>query len=485
MEDDDLWDDLLLPSRTTTPMDDLWPDYYADQEEAFAIAMLDRYLNTKEEDDLLSLNREYQACLLQELAKLEGCLEDSRQLSVGRSRSWFTARMPSHVKERLKLCPLPFMGEGEAEWTQREDEALRKAILHLNRRFLLDQLQLPPDAAIEQVKQVGDLELLTMNVEGIPWAEVPERADLVRRGRSAAACRQRWLHHLHPLVNQAAWTETEDALLCDQKRTSVWQCPLPDRSPWQCIQRSVMLHGLTMGKWTAEEDARLLELIARLGRRWGDVAAALGGQRTPAQCAHRFGKTLDPQIRRGRWSREEDSLLQAAVSVHGQRDWWLVASYVSGRTDVQCRERYVNVLNEEVERGDWTEAEDAILREAVGRLGEGRWSEIAQSCLPRRTDNQCWRRWKHLTGQKSNERVKPRHQKLREVGSTANSQKLRQPSSGVKPVKRPRGRPRKHPLPPPTPEPEDRRRSQRLVTKQVSLLDEGSDDTIEIVEEHE
>lgn len=37
-----------------------------------------------------------------------------------------------------------------------------------------------------------------------------------------------------------------------------------------------------------------------------------------------------------------------AMALHG-RKWSLVAKLVPGRTDVQCRERYMNVLNP----GEW------------------------------------------------------------------------------------------------------------------------------------
>ena len=49
------------------------------------------------------------------------------------------------------------------------------------------------------------------------------------------------------------------------------------------------------GRWTSEEDAILLESVAKYGKRWYEVARALPG-RTDDQCAKRFKEAVDPSI---------------------------------------------------------------------------------------------------------------------------------------------------------------------------------------------
>jgi hypothetical protein len=72
------------------------------------------------------------------------------------------------------------------------------------------------------------------------------------------------------------------------------------------------------------------------------------------QCINRWSKSVRPDITRGRWSKEEDELLKAAVEACG-RSWKAVAPRVKGRTDAQCRERYMNLLNPDINKGPWSE----------------------------------------------------------------------------------------------------------------------------------
>ena len=56
----------------------------------------------------------------------------------------------------------------------------------------------------------------------------------------------------------------------------------------------------------------------------------------------RWSKTLNPVRKKtGKWDIVEDKQLKIAVSVYGPRNWKMIASHVPGRTDVQCRERFV------------------------------------------------------------------------------------------------------------------------------------------------
>jgi hypothetical protein len=185
--------------------------------------------------------------------------------------------------------------------------------------------------------------------------------------------------------------------------------------------------GTTMAKsgvkWTPEEDEKLTEAVKKFGdKNWQSVATALGGLRSGQQCLHRWQKTLNPNIRRGRWDQSEDNLLTMAIKAYGAGNWRLVQKHVPGRTDVQCRERWVNVLDPSVKSSDgWTAAEEAHLLDVVKSQPAGKWSLVAKvhndgmlesyqrevtesieknTSAPQkpalRTDNQCWRRWKAL-----------------------------------------------------------------------------------------
>lgn len=110
---------------------------------------------------------------------------------------------------------------------------------------------------------------------------------------------------------------------------------------------------------------------------------------------HRWTKALRPTITHGKWLEEEDKRLVMGVAFYGCRGWNEVARCVRTKTDVQCRERWTNVLSPNVRQGAWTKEEDALLLAAVDKHGVGKWALVARA-IPNRTDNHCWRRWKEL-----------------------------------------------------------------------------------------
>ena len=69
--------------------------------------------------------------------------------------------------------------------------------------------------------------------------------------------------------------------------------------------------------WDADDDEKLRKGVAMFGaHNWVNVADFLG-DRTGDQCMHRWQKTLDPNIKRGKWSEEEDEILLKAVEKYG------------------------------------------------------------------------------------------------------------------------------------------------------------------------
>ena len=74
-----------------------------------------------------------------------------------------------------------------------------------------------------------------------------------------------------------------------------------------------------------------------------------------------------------RWSKEEDNQLINAVNLYGTKKWKEIASSVPGRTNVQCRYRWHNVLNPDLVKGHWTKEEDEMLTNAVEKFGSKNW----------------------------------------------------------------------------------------------------------------
>jgi len=148
------------------------------------------------------------------------------------------------------------------------------------------------------------------------------------------------------------------------------------------------------GRWTPEEDERLRQGVAMYKGQWKKIAAYVGS-RASQQCLHRWRKSVQPGITRTRWQPHEDDLLRASVAKLGPV-WTKVQKLVPGRTDVQCRERWVNILDPSICQEPWTQQEDMQLKRLVREIGKGKWSQIAQHMTRRRTDYACRKRWEKI-----------------------------------------------------------------------------------------
>jgi hypothetical protein len=93
-------------------------------------------------------------------------------------------------------------------------------------------------------------------------------------------------------------------------------------------------------KFTPEEDSKLLELVAQLGpKRWIEVSAQLG-TRNPRQCRERYNNYLNPELRQGLWTAEEDALLEKKYREMGAK-WNKISKFFVNRSDNSLRNRWM------------------------------------------------------------------------------------------------------------------------------------------------
>ncbi|KAL6183265.1 hypothetical protein ACLB2K_044676 [Fragaria x ananassa] len=321
----------------------------------------------------------------------------------------------SHVADYRKALTKFPVSLDRKNWSEAEKKDLQKGIRQQFQEMVLqssmdessysETRHGDSDAIDNILASIKDLEITPYSIkEFLPKVNWEQLASMYVPGRSGGECEARWLNWEDPLVNHGPWTTDEDKMilyLVQKNGVNDWiniaEAVGTNRTPFQCLaryQRSLNA-SILKREWTKDEDAQLSSAVEAFGERdWQSVASALNG-RTGTQCSNRWKKSLHPtRTRAGKWTPEEDKRLIVAQMLFGSKNWNKTAQFVPGRTQAQCRDRYVNSLEPSLKWCEWTEEEDSRLIKAIEECGHC-WSKVA-AYVPNRTDNMCWRRWKVL-----------------------------------------------------------------------------------------
>ncbi|PKA60689.1 Transcription factor MYB86 [Apostasia shenzhenica] len=104
------------------------------------------------------------------------------------------------------------------------------------------------------------------------------------------------------------------------------------------------------GLWSPEEDEKLVRYITTHGYGcWSEVPEKAGLQRCGKSCRLRWINYLRPDIRRGRFTQEEEKLIISLHSVVGNR-WAHIASHLPGRTDNEIKNYWNSWIKKKIRK---------------------------------------------------------------------------------------------------------------------------------------
>ncbi|KAL0235323.1 hypothetical protein GEMRC1_001905 [Eukaryota sp. GEM-RC1] len=140
--------------------------------------------------------------------------------------------------------------------------------------------------------------------------------------------------------------ETDGTDYSDLSYRPVFESPSPQPKVKKGRRSSAQNSRRKANHWSAEEDCTLMKAVETYSsagwKGWKEVSKLLPG-RTADSCSQRWHRVLNPNIRKGTWSVEEDQILAGLVQQYGTKNWKKISDCVKGRTDIQCRYRWYRI----------------------------------------------------------------------------------------------------------------------------------------------
>lgn len=168
------------------------------------------------------------------------------------------------------------------------------------------------------------------------------------------------------------WSEEEDKILIEKskeygyKNWATVASFIPGRSAIQCSARYKRIQpGLIKGAWTPEEDQELLRLYRYYGKNWSHISKSMP-HRTGKQIRDRFLNALDDNLKKDKFTKEEDRKVIKWYKVYGN-SWCRIAKKIKGRTGDMVKNRFYSSLKNHLDEFDEEEKE---IKKKKGRKKE-------------------------------------------------------------------------------------------------------------------
>jgi hypothetical protein len=147
------------------------------------------------------------------------------------------------------------------------------------------------------------------------------------------------------IKNKKKWTKEEDKLLvnlAEQYKEKHWKdisTNFKNKNALQCFSRYKRIRpGIVKGSWSREEDDRILQLVSTYGKCWSKISKVLK-TRNGKQIRDRFINVLDPKIKKGKFTEEEDKKLIRLFMQHGPK-WATISKHFTNRTADMIKNRF-------------------------------------------------------------------------------------------------------------------------------------------------
>ena len=132
--------------------------------------------------------------------------------------------------------------------------------------------------------------------------------------------------------------------------------------------------------WNESEDILLRESHEEIGNNWIKIAERIEG-RTASQCIQRWRRKFQLCKVRKNWIFEEDRRLLKMVNKYGN-NWKKISNFFNNKTGKQIRERYINTLDPTIKKGSFTKEEDEVILQNYMSCGT-RWNLISRKLCGR------------------------------------------------------------------------------------------------------